>query len=409
LLYKKKILGEIRRIEINIPLLIKRKKGTFFVYSTLLYSSFYLKHYLDVITLQKNIKNKLFKVQQLISLKDNVLVEKHTKKNERTLKCYVLNLRGFLLSLLLYRNLLRKNTKYYKDINEVIENLACNFNSLFIENKYTKLNGSNNILNENEESSEEIKFYIYRLTRNFSFLSYFYQYKELLPTNYAANALIEVAGILENKLDKIDLSELTYEVTLRFFEKIEKYFWESNVFSAPRIIDRKLIDDKMFMILNNYQNQTREYFRLEKEKLLKEHCEQTKHYQIENYKNELTRKVLHFLIVTDKSIIIINDIIESINLKKDLEHLHGMTREVVKDICEYYRSEYITATGDFLIKKTKVEEIKKKLKPEMTYERAKQVLVKHEICGNQSVMSEIIQLTGYRFIKDRKTKEWIII
>jgi hypothetical protein len=210
----------------------------------------------------------------------------------------------------------------------------------------------------------------------------------------------------------MDISKLNYEVTTRFFMEIEEYFWEyPKPFMSkfePRITNRDEITDEIFTILKNIQEKIRAYIKTIKENELKDHCDQTKHYHERNFKNELKRKVLNFLEVTDKPVVSIKEIIDANNLKTDIDNPWGATLSVIEEICEYYRLDYMTSSGDFLIKKAKIEEIKKLLKPGMTFEKVKELLCKNEIC-EEDVIIELIKLAGYRIKRDRITKKYIII
>ena len=376
---------------IEIPIIIKRQKGTIYVYSTIFDTDYDLISYLDTLSIKGSGKNE--------SISWSYLKNKKYKK-----KYYVLNLRGFLHYLLLTK---KKNKSFYKEINQVIENLAQYDNNCSLQNKILSINNKINSI-ENQKLFE-CNFYQYTIKESFSFLNHYKQCKRYLPKNFAVNTLIEAAVELQDKLTKMNISKLKYEITSRFFNEIEKYFWESaTVFSEAKLTDRNSITDEMFLILKRFQEENRYYLRDWKEKELKDHCQLTEYYKEQNCKNELKRKILKFLENTDEYFISVDNIIKSNNIKTDLENFWNIKMNVLKEICEYYRQDYVIDSGDYLIKRTKVEEAKEILKSKMTLEEAKETICKEETC-DESFIIELIRLAGYGIIKDTKTNQFIII
>ena len=394
-----------RNKDIEIPIIIKSLKGTQQVYSTVFDSSYHLRHYLDVISIEKNNKNNSDLPSHSHRIDDN---SKRNKKKNRIKKYYVLNLRGLLLYLLLNK---KRGRPSFKEINQVIDNLANNYNYWFKENEFQICNESQDIAIDNEKTVDIHKFYRYCIENSFSFLSYYNEYRKFLPENYAADILIETALMLQNRLELMDIPKLNYEVTTRFFMGIEEYFWEyPKPFMSkfePRITNRDLIPNEMFAALTKFQEKTRRFIRERKEKELKDHCDQTKHYREENFKNELKRKVLKDLEVTDNSVVSIKETLDSID-KTDIDNPWGATMSVVEEICEYHRQDYVISSGDFLIKKTKIGEIKKMLKPEMTFEKVKELLYQSEIY-EILVIIDMVELAGYKIRRDMKKNKDLLI
>ena len=163
-------------------------------------------------------------------------------------------------------------------------------------------------------------------------MSCYTRYKKRLPKRYAADILIEAANELEGKLETMDIPKLKYEVTSRFFIEIEKFFWEGYFKPAiinlkTQITDRDIIPDELFTILKNFQEENRNYLKGWKEKELQDHLKITEYYNEQNYKNELKRKILKFLEVTDKSVVSITEILDSNNMKTDIDNSWGVTNE----------------------------------------------------------------------------------
>jgi hypothetical protein len=377
---------------IELPTIIKRKKEDSFIYSVEEYYN--SQRYVDILPM--DIKKKDSTNQQHLVVKKDSNIK--GKKNY-----YVLNLRGFLHYLLLNK----RNKKNYKEINEVLENLAENNSNILFENEFQGFYEEEKETMENRKSFDTNDFYTHKVKDNFAFLSFYNQYKKCLPDNFTANILIEVANELKYRLEEIEIPDLKHEVTSKFFTNIENYLWES--FFYPKISNRDLISDETFEILKKCQEETREYERIWKEKELQEHCNFTKFYREQNFKNEIKRYILKSLDEDDNDIVSIDEILKTSNKKTDIDDFWGIKMNVLEEICENERSDYIIAmkSGDFLIKRQKIEEVKKILKPGMTRKEVKEILNENELFADE-VISALIKVTGYKIIKDMKTKQYII-
>lgn len=384
-------LNDVAKIYYNkseIPLVIKRQKGTINIYSVQRYSDISVKWYLDKIPKQCYLRNNA--PSNSVNNNDISKISSSSIKNKEY--GYVLNLRGLLLYLFLTKG--RKNA--YNEINQVIENLS-------------KVDNYWNLENEFEPYSDEADdFSEHKVKERFPFLSYFNYFKVYLPPNYAASILIEIAIGLENELETMNIREIKYKVTDSFFNEIQDYFWESNGFSEPKITDRELIPDAIYDKLIEYQNEIRFYLSVMKEKELRNYLKRTEHYAEYNYINELRRKILNHLDKNNKSVIWIKDILYPTNSNSIPVGLTGTEISILQEICENSKTGYVTNKGFFLFKQTEIEKIKGKLKPKMTFDKAKEIIYKHGISNEDAIM-DVLVLLGYKTIRDVDTKQKVII
>jgi hypothetical protein len=119
---------------------------------------------------------------------------------KRTLRKYILNLRGLMLLLL--------SEEDSEKINCVIKNLA------MMDNDIELKRDSNGLL--------------YTINENFPFLSkYFERFHQACRKDFVPSHLKKIAKDLEDILDDIKIKDLKYIVTRKFFSDIESRYWDS--------------------------------------------------------------------------------------------------------------------------------------------------------------------------------------
>jgi hypothetical protein len=101
-------------------------------------------------------------------------------------------------------------------------------------------------------------------------------------------------------------------------------------------------------------------------------------------------------------IIFLKEILDPDNLRHPFG-LSVLEIGVIKEICENDRPDYETQHGFYMIKRTKIEEVKELLKLRMTYEEVKKQICKKEIYSDSEI-KELIKLAGY-YIRDMKTNQ----
>ncbi len=309
-------------------------------------------------------------------------------------KQYVLNLRGLLKYLSNYKN---NKSNSYKRINKMIENLARVDKYWSIE---YELFGYHNI--PSPEGEEKTNFILKRelthqhnVKRGFPFLSFYNQYKDLLPKNYAAQILIDIAVNLQKKLETLEMTELKYQVTELFFEKIRDYFWESFGLTESRIEDSKSIPESVYNILKECQNEIHYYLSQIKEMKSKIFIRQGEYYKEYNSEIELKQKILKYLDENQKPVIWIKDVLYPGDLDSTPVRLSGSQIGIIEEICESSGLDYVTNKRSFLFKQTEIEKIKGCLKSYMPLEMAKKLVFKHGI-SNETAIRDVILLCGFK-------------
>lgn len=310
-------------------------------------------------------------------------------------KKYVLNLRGFLKYLSSYD----KGTDSFKKLNRVIENLSGVDEYWDIQCELLGFNNAGiNLIQEAENFNAKQQQHEHKIKKRFPFLSFYNQYKDYLPTNYAAQILIKAGMNLKDKLETFTINELKYQVTEFFFTEIEDYFWESVGFSEPRIKNGKLISDTPYDILKEYQSEIRYYLGKIKEMESKRYIQQSEYYEEYNSENELKKKILKYLDENQKPVIWIKEIL----YPKDSDSLPlGLTANeisVIREICESTELGYVTNKGFFLIKETEIEKIKGRLESMMSLEMAKKIIYNHGISNETAIMDAIV-LSGFKTLR----------
>ncbi len=322
-------------------------------------------------------------------------------------KQYVLNLRGLLKYLSSYKN---NKSSSYKRINKMIENLAQVDRYWSIENELFGYR----IITISPEGEETTNFILkrelahqHKVKQRFPFLSFYNQYKDLLPKNYAAQILIDVAVSLQDELETLEMTELKYRVTELFFEKIQDYFWESFGFTEPKIKDSESMPDSVRDILKEYQNEIQYYLSQFKEIKSKLFIRQGEYYEEYNSRNDLKQKILNYVYENQKPVIWIKDVLYPDDPDSMPVGLSGPALSAIEEICESSGLDYVTNKGSFLFQKTEIEKIKGCLESNMSLEMAKKLVLKHGI-SNETAIRDVIVLYGFKTMRIGKGPRVII-
>jgi len=359
-------------IELNVH--TQREKGRWVIREFDIFSKIHLKNYID------NISN-----------------------NSR--KEYVLNLRG----LLKYLSNHNSKTNSYEKINKVIENLSQVDEYWNVENEFFGFyNNITNLTDETESFKVKQELYIHNIKKGFPFLSFYNQYKDHLPKNYAAKILIKVAKNLKSNLELVDITELKYQVTEFFFSKIQGYFWEFFGLPESEINDKKLSPETVSDILKNYQKEIRYYLGKRKEIESRIYFKQSEYYEEYNFKNETEQKILKYLSESNKTVVCIKEILHPTDPDSMPIGLTGNEISVIQEICESSRLDYVTNKGFFLFKQTEIQKINGQLESRMTLEMVKKIMQAHGI-SNETAIKDVLVISGYKTTRDKDTKQKIII
>jgi hypothetical protein len=251
------------------------------------------------------------------------------------------------------------------------------------------------IRNQVEDVPKNIEFTELFEMKRFPFLSFYNTYKDKLPTNLAVNILLDIAEDLSNEFETMDITEIKYKVTERFFSHIENYFWESRWMTESRITDRYSISDETFSTLRKYQSEIRNYLEYRKLNELASFGEQTRFYNKYNIHNEIRRQILKYIQDNIKPVISLKEIPFSDYPKSTPIDHDGSKVTMIKEICHSYLSErYLTSSGFFLFSCNIIEKINKYLKSGMTYEKAKEIISTYGIT-NERAIKDVITLSGF--------------
>jgi len=309
-------------------------------------------------------------------------------------KKYILNLRGLLKYLTSYQS----KTPYIK-INKVIENL-CQIDKYWtIENElFGFYYIPKDTLQETENFIPKQGLVEHRVKQGFPFLSFYNQYKHLLPNNYASQILVEISLNLKDKLETLELAELKYQTTELFFSKIHDYFWESSGFSEPKIDNRELIPLPAYNLLKEYQKEIRYYLSQIKEGKSRTFVKQGQYYEENVYRHELEDKISEYLYQNKKPVIWIKEILYPNDPDTIPVELTGPEISVIKETCESSGLKYVTNKGFFLFKQTFIEKIKGCLESNMPLEMAKKLVLNHGI-NNETAIRDVIVLSGFKTMR----------
>lgn len=295
----------------KIPIIEKRIKGSNHIYSIQLFPYISLRRYVDMeYPNQRKIETRTIQdTNYIVAQIRNVDPRSIVRESH-----FTLNLRGLLHYILLNLNWKSGNItdKSYLEMNKVIEKLSRSDKYHDMENEFMRFNPVRRsisldkeqiILIENQRSGYYIK------TR-FPFLSYYNEYKYYLPTNFAIQTLKEISLELQNKLEEMDIAEIKYFVTEKFFHRLEWFFWQTHTSfdspcpDMPLIEQRKMIDDKGIFTLEKYQKEIRTYLVLTKERELELFKKESEYYDKKNYENQISRKIYMILDQNKEKLII---------------------------------------------------------------------------------------------------------
>lgn len=382
--------NEIRLCEV-------RSKGTTKIYSVENFPYLHLKHHLDEVPKCSNsdveFSNGLssaFDIYQ-ISARDSPREDSQ----------FILNLRGLLRYVLLN---VRKTETEYRQINEVIETLAQVDRYHDLEEEFEAMDPVKPGFTVGNKIFLEKKTSNYKIKVRFPFLSYYNEYKECLPLNFAVNTLYEIAIDLQNKLEEMNIFDLKYEVTQKFFIETENEIWGSSdiLFFKPVILKMDASLNTIRTAYNNYQHEICTYLKVRKEKEIKILEKRERKIQEELKIVEFRQKVLSYIENEDKDIISTSEILRSISPDVDHRGLTGTQFNIIKNICEFKRRDYQYSRFN-LFKRSLIEEIDKLLTSDMDYETVKKIMKKKGV-HDENVLTEILNLNNYGVSFDKKTQ-----
>lgn len=366
----------------RIPIIEKRQKGTIFVYSSRLFPN-HLIRYLDIIpeyeieNPYETNKGKIPRYRKIVQTDEATKIK---RKNR-----YMLNIRGLLLYLLLNnkRNSPDKiGDKFYKQMNEVIENLP-NIDIYRDLLEEIAENQSGRSISNAYEIQIENRIPDNYMYKRFPFLWQYNYYNELLPKNFAVDTLLKIAPEFKDRLETINSNQLKYLVTEKFFKEIEQFFWDGYGTSPllSKIHNRRLINDNIRLVLIDYQKTIRTYLRTRKEKDLELFNTHTDFYDGENRRITISRKIHDFCTKTVEWIIPLEQIL-------DLGNKHTVLsledRKAI-DIVIRSDSRYILFSNYLIVKKN-IQKITSMIRVEMTVE---------EICTILQTMKIPEELSTY--------------
>ncbi len=350
----------------RVPIIEKRQKGTIFVYSSLLFSYNNLRRYLDIIP-EAEIENPYETKEGKIPSYRKIIQPGESNKIKRK-NHYMLNVRGLLLYLLLNIKNNSPNTisdKFYKQMNEVIENLPTIDIYRDVDEEIAENPTGRSISNAYEIQIEN-KIPDNYMYKRFPFLWYYNNYKEYLPKNFAVDILLQISLEFKDRLEAINNNELKYLVTERFFKEVEQYFWNgygTSLSLLSKINNRSLINDSIRFVLIDYQKIIRNYLRTRKEKDLKSFNMDTDFYDGKNRQITISRKIYDLCTKTEECVIPLERVL-GLDDKKTV-----ISSEDMKAADTVIRSDprYILFSNYLIVKKN-IQKIKSMIRDEMTVE-----------------------------------------
>lgn len=270
--------------------------------------------------------------------------------DKREYQVFSMNIRGLLSYAL--------DESDYNEFNKSIENLAeCD--------EYQEVREPIDTYNELGQRSDFTIYFNYMIKRNFPFLSYYNDFKHILPGNFAAKLIKKIAKRLKYILDKASPDHLKYVVTEQFFDEIKPSLLIQDNENNNNRIDNN--DDVSKAVEHYYISEISTYLNnIKKRDLIQQ--QNSKIFQnIKNRRNSLMEK-LHRIIKNNNEnnnnevIPIYDSIIESrlswfdfSDILKSIEKIHG-NRFIITDKC--------------IIPKQKAKKLKSLLKGRPTYNDA---------------------------------------
>ena len=201
----------------------------------------------------------------------------------------------------------------------------------------------------------------------------------------------DIALELQNRLEGINIEDLKYEVTSRYYYAIANYFWSvNNPFGVPLILSRDRIDLKAAISIIKYQLEIHSILTIISKK---RHSKAKKCMQ-----NAVITMIL--LIYKQKLnillILIVVMIILFLLMKVQKFSLpYSRFKDVIESVERRYKDKY-TVVGDlYLISNSKIEKLKQLVTPGITYKKACSTFTKYnipEFCHNS-----LIHKLGFEF------------
>jgi hypothetical protein len=371
----------------KIPLREIREKGTTKIYSIVHFPYLHLKQYLDEVP-KRSLKFTKFSNKPIHDIGMQHIASKVSSQKDIQ---FVLNLRGLLYYMLLNEG---KSEITYRQTNEVIETLTQIDTYHDLDEEFKAMDSVRPGITVGNKIP--IKTSNNKIKERFPFLSRYNEFKECLPINFAVDILREIAIDLQDKLEKMNIFDLKYEVTQKFFENIEASIWgvDGNIFpSEPIILSMNPNFKRIRSAYMNYQHEISTYIKTRKEKEIKilEKRERNARDEIEILDFKL--KILEYLENETKDIISITEITESNISKETCRGLTGTQINILKNICEFERPDYQFG-WHHLFKRTLIEDIQKAVSSEIEYATVKRILMEK---GNyeEGVIEEVANLVKY--------------
>ncbi|HEX5186842.1 MAG TPA: hypothetical protein VFV86_08125, partial [Nitrososphaeraceae archaeon] len=201
-----------------------REKGRFIVRKLKMITNYSFLDYIDVVSFQ-NADNK-----------------------------YVLNLKGLLHLILLYKGKLDVFS-----FEKIISNVSNLDEYMNLRDEIDSAYGSNyNIENIDDENSDIRKTYgsnsSHQIKKRFPFLSFYSGYRDYIHSeneSFISDFLFDVVKDFERQLLNMSITKLKYEVTKRYLERIRKYFYS---FHTQRLLHTNL-SSNTFQAITRLQNE----------------------------------------------------------------------------------------------------------------------------------------------------------
>ena len=220
--------------------------------------------------------------------------------------------------------------------------------------------------------------------------------------------IYEIAIELHSKLEELNFIDLKYEVTQRFFGKIEDFIWgHPRLIAEPVILSTNPAFKSIRTAYWNYQHEIRTYLKLRKEREIKILEKSEGNIKEEFEILEFRQEVLEHIENEPKDIIASNEIVHFNNWGKINHGLTGTQINIFNDICKFRRRDYQFG-GQHLFKRSFIEEIEKLLVPETDYEIVKKILMKKGI-HKEDVLTEILELAKYNINFDKEMQIYRIV
>ena len=251
----------------TLPVIIKRKSKKIYVHSLsgeTYFKSIDSRRFLNS-SLSKEAQKLISEKKSLLTTLDHMSIEKRQLirqlieqqideiEEDRKYWGYSLNLRGLLLYLL-------EESTDSNRIDKTLEALAKRDAYISVKDEF---------LTHNDQGQEVPREWNYRIKENFPFLSFYNEFKKILPEKFAATTLKRVALEFQSRLDNIGLETLKYEITSRYYHYFFLHFWSPHRLLGlplPLIKDRTQVDLDLRKKILAYQIEILRYLNHKTEK-----------------------------------------------------------------------------------------------------------------------------------------------